>query len=212
MNDATSSRTRFSLLKALRVLVPPRRLSNGEAERIAELQANRFRELLGLQQPELPEEVISELPRIVVTREYDLPVSGLAQWHNGRWLIVLNGYEQPARQRFSLAHELFHIINHTTRAWMHPEVPGQPGVTRAEHLADYFAGCLLMPKRHVKRLFGEGRGVEQLADDFSVSPLAIRVRMSQLGLVEPFRRCPQATTRHGRTYRRRFPLLVGAPA
>ena len=112
MNYTTSSNAAgSSLLATLRALVPPRPLSYSEAERIAELQASRFRELHGLTQPELPEEAISDLPRFHVTREYDLPVSGLAQWSNGRWLIAINGHEQPARQRFSLAHELFHVIN-----------------------------------------------------------------------------------------------------
>ncbi len=190
MNNTTSPKFGgISLLKTLRALVPPRPLSYREAERIAELQASRFRELLGVTQAELPEVAISDLPRLHVTREYDLPVSGLAQWSNGRWLVALNGNEPPARRRFSLAHELFHIINHTTGAQMHPDLPSQPGILKAERLADYFAGCLLMPKRHVKRLSGEGRGLELLADEFSVSPRAMQVRLSQLGLVEPVPRC-----------------------
>ena len=216
MNYTTSSNSGgISLLATLRALVPPRPLSYREAERIAELQASRFRELLGLIQAELPEEAISDLPRLHVTREYDLPVSGLAQWSNGRWLVALNGNEPPARQHFSLAHELFHIINHTTGAQMHPDLPSQPGTLRAERLADYFAGCLLMPKRHVKRLSGEGRDLEQLADEFSVSPRAMQVRLSQLGLVEAVPRCVPPSVRwpnQGRVYRRSLPEPVGAAA
>src|SRR5579863_8884891 len=112
--STSSSAYAVSLLAALRALVPTRPLTNREAERIAELQANRFRELLGIREPTLPDEAIASLPRIVISYEFDLPVSGLAQWADGRWLIALNGQEPEVRQRFSLAHELFHVINHTT--------------------------------------------------------------------------------------------------
>src|SRR5579883_2236232 len=198
---ASSSSYAVSLLAALRALVPTRPLTNREAERIAELQANRFREILGLREPTLPEAAIANLPRIAVSYEFDLPVSGLAQWSNGRWLIAINGQEPEVRQRFSLAHELFHVINHTTGQWLDPDSPAQACSPRAERLADYFAACLLMPKRHVKRLFFSGGKPDYLAAVFEVSPLAMRVRLSQLGLVETAPRClpkPTPLPRSGR--------------
>lgn len=204
-----------SVLAALRALVPRRALTNREAERIAELQANRFRELLGLREPSLPEEAITSLPRIAVSYDFDLPVSGLAQWSNGRWLIAINGQEPEVRQRFSLAHELFHIVNHTTQQWLHPDGPTQTGSVRAERLADFFAACLLMPKRQVKRMFYDGGKPEYLAAVFEVSPLAMQVRLSQLGLVEVAPRClpmPTSLLRSGRIYHRGLPQPANVAA
>lgn len=203
--STSPSRYPVSLLAALRGLVPKRPLTTREAERIAELQANRFRELLGIREPNLPEKAIASLPRIMVSYDFDLPVSGLAQRSNGRWLIALNGQEPEVRQRFSLAHELFHVINYTTERWMGA---GQSEADRAaaiERLAEYFAACLLMPKRHVKRLFYAGSTPAYLAALFEVSPRAMRIRLEELGLVETAPRCqpvPIRAPRTGRVYHR----------
>jgi Zn-dependent peptidase ImmA (M78 family) len=191
-----------SLMAQLRAIVPQRPLRWLEAERLTELQANRFRELLGIDTPELPDEAITELPRLLVTSDGDLPVSASAHWSNGRWIITLNALEHPLRQRFSAAHELHHIICYPLAAWMFPGEPGLPSAVKAERLADYFAGALLMPKRHVKRLWGEGhRAARELAAYFVVSPRAMQFRLDQLGLSEPRRRC-QPDARQGRHYNR----------
>ncbi len=173
----------------LRGLVPRRRLTYAEARQRLELQANRFRELMGHSEAELPEVVIATLPRLLITREFDLPASGVSQWHNGRWIVALNANEPAVRQHFSLGHELFHIINHTTKQWLHPGSARISAYDLGEHLADYFAGCLLMPKRHVKSLHGYGLKPQELAEAFDVSLRAMTVRLDQLGISEPLPRC-----------------------
>jgi Zn-dependent peptidase ImmA (M78 family) len=201
-----------SVLAQLRALVPQRPLQLGEAERIAELQANRFRELLQIEQPNLPDEAITELPRIVVTSEYDLPVSGSAHWSNGRWIIAVNASEYPPRQRFSAAHELHHIVCHPLRGFMYADEPRLPGSVKAERLADYFAGALLMPKRHLKRLWGQGiQAPTALADHFHVSPKAAQFRIDQVGLTDR-RRCAPDVTPRGRTYYRVGPQPTAGAA
>jgi len=178
------------LLKRLRSLVPERLLTMPEALCLAELQANRFRELLEIDETCLVTEALTDLPRVLVTSELDLPVSGSTHWSNGRWIVAINGLEHPLRQRFSLAHELKHVIDHTTRHYLYREEPGQPSQVKAERAADYFAGCLLMPKRHVKRLYGQHPGnVAWLAEAFGVTPRAMNFRLDQLGLNQPRPRC-----------------------
>lgn len=193
-NKESGGETRgISLLATLRGLVPQRALRYAEAERIAELQANRFRELLGNAEPKLETACIAGLPRIVVRRSFNLPVSGLTHWHNGQWLIAINAQEPIGRQRFSLGHEFKHVLDHTTRQWLCPPELGMSTETKSERLADYFAGCLLMPKRHVKKLFGERVSIENLAAAFGVTKRAMQVRLSQLGLTEPTPRCLRPT-------------------
>lgn len=187
-----------NLIRHLRSLVPSRRLSYQEATRIAELQANVLREALGLHDAELPDRAIRDLPRISVRRRRGLPVSGLTHWHNGRWLIVINADEPEARQRFSLAHELKHIIDHTTKDRTCWDEPGWSARRKAESLANHFAACLLMPKRHVLSTWGRQPNLQALADTFAVSLPAARVRASFLGLLDPIERCttPKATWSH----------------
>jgi predicted transcriptional regulator len=204
-----------SVVGQLRAIIPNRRLHFSEALRLAELQANRFRELLGHTEPELPEDAIARLPRLIVTREADLPVSGMAQWHNGRWIVALNTHEPEVRQRFSLAHELFHIINHTTKEWLQPGDGYLSAHDSGEKLADYFAGCLLMPKRYVKSLSGHGFTATQLANTFGVSVRAVQVRLAQLGVTEPLPRCVRPVNSYRRVvkpYQRQRPLVRGAVA
>ena len=104
----------ISTLALLRGLVPNRRLTFGEAYRIAELQANRLRQHHQIDGPRLPSEIIEQLPHIAVEYDADMPVSGSAIWNGSRWVITLNAGESPQRNRFSLCHELKHIIDHTT--------------------------------------------------------------------------------------------------
>lgn len=185
-----------SLLYELRRLMPKRSLRKYEALRIAELQANRLLEIAHLDEPGTPSELVSGLPYIEVAYRADLPVSGSAQWFKPRWLVLLNAAEPMVRQRFSLMHEFKHILDHDTANYDHLSSGDVEARHRNELVADYFAACVLMPKRLVKRLWGQRvQHPRQLAAAFGVSDVAMRYRLQQLGLTEPYGRC----TRHQST-------------
>jgi Zn-dependent peptidase ImmA (M78 family) len=136
----------------------------------------------------VPEKAIATLPRIQVVRSTKaIPISGSAQWAKGVWHIILNGSEAQARQRFSLAHELKHIIDNPFVHVLYPATLGMTSHDRAEQTCDYFAACLLMPKVWVRRAWATDRVQElpRLARRFQVSQSAMRVRLLQLGLIEP---------------------------
>lgn len=193
-----------SLLSVLRQLTPVRDLTFTEALRIAELQASRFRELLALSDDALPEDALTGLPRIRVVRRR-LPTSGLSYWDGQCWVIGLNIREPEARQRFTLCHEYKHVVDHGRTDRLYRGYRQTSPSEQAEQAADYFAGCLLMPKRLVKRAWGHGvQTPGRLADLFEVSPRAIEVRLAQLGLTEPAARCSRSVpTRGGGRYYRR---------
>lgn len=168
------------VIAILRSLVPRRLLSTAEAQRITELQANRLLELAGLPQAPIPNELVTELPRVAVRLDPDLPVSGSAQWIGGRWLLSINASEPWTRQRFSLLHELKHVLDH-------PRVNEiYAGEEQAEFLADYFAACVLMPRSYVKRAWGDGvQNLAALSNHFGVSERAMALRLQHLGLRSP---------------------------
>lgn len=148
----------------------------------------------------VPDEIITELPRIRVERERGLPVSGAAHWNGRCWVITVSADEHPLRQRFSLAHEFKHVLDHTTEHFFYIDRPTVTAHEQAERVADYFAACLLMPKRVVKRLWGEQhQDVGHLADMLRVSPAALQYRLDQLGLTERRARCD--SSRHLATRR-----------
>jgi Zn-dependent peptidase ImmA (M78 family) len=202
-----------SVLALLRGLVPERRLTFNEARLIAELQANRLLEHYSIVTTAVPDEIITQLPRIKIERELGFPVSGSAHWNGRYWVITLSADEHRCRQRFSLMHEFKHVLDHTTKDFLYCDRPTISAHEHAERAADYFAACLLMPKRVVKRLWFEGpQSIERMAEKLRVSPAAIRYRLDQLGLTEQPVRClpiRQSVTRRHRGIAGLSPALAG---
>jgi len=174
----------------LRDIVPLRPLRFSEALRISEIQAARFLKMSNISGPAVPSEIISELPRIRVDHLSPFPTSGASHWYHGQWLVVINGSEPATRQRFSLAHEFKHIVDHRFVDLIYSGIPAKDRAARIEQVCDYFAGCLLMPRPWVKRLYYSGvRDPAELARHFEVSQPAMNVRLNQIGLAEPTPRC-----------------------
>jgi Zn-dependent peptidase ImmA (M78 family) len=181
-----------SIITQLRDLVPIRPLTTIEALRVAELQASRFHEVIGLTEPPFPDAAITGLPRVQVERLMGAPMAGAAQWSLGRWLIVLNGSDPATRQRFSLAHEFKHLLDNPFIDVLYPATHYLTSHDRAEHICDFFAGCLLMPRAGLKRAWTRQPDPRRLAEQFDVSPQAMRVRLTQVGLLDRTPRCALA--------------------
>ena len=180
-----------SAVVALRRVMPDRPLRLAEAYVLAERQATRLLEVAHLQHAPVPDSVVSRLPRVRVERRMDLTRSGMTEWFEGAWRITINAAEPPFRQRFTLAHELKHVLDHPFLPRAYGSIPGTEPGELAERICDYFAACLLMPRMWVKRAYCDQgiQSVSMLARIFAVSPTAMRVRLLQLGLIEPVSRC-----------------------
>ena len=88
--------------------------------------------------------------------------------------------------------EFKHILDHTTKQFLYYDRSFQSAEQQAERVADYFAACLLMPKRIVKSLWFQGpQQTEHLVERLQVSPAAVRYRLDQLGLTERRTRCAE---------------------
>lgn len=179
-----------SVLAELRSLIPKRPLTFSEGNRLAALQAERLLRLSDVHHPAVPEQIICDLPRISVEREYPFKVSGVTTWAEGVWMIALNAGEPETRQRFSLAHEFKHVLDAPFKAFLYPTQLGFTGEERYEAVADTFAANLLMPKTWIKKAWYDGvQDVRQLARMFDVSAEAMRIRLRTLGLLAPVPRC-----------------------
>ena len=178
------------VIAQLRDIVPIRPLTRTEAHYIAERQAMLLLKLLGITDGPVDERAIIELPRMEVVRRSPWPSSGATQWINGRWVVILNGSEPAVRQRFSLSHELKHIIDHRFVTIIYDRIPADQRHAFIESTCDYFAGCLLMPRPWVKRAWTtQTQRLDLLARRFHVSQAAMATRLSQIGLTEPTPRC-----------------------
>lgn len=175
-----------SVLGQVRDLAPHRALTPGESRHVIERQATRLLKLAGIAGPPVPiEELLSGLPRLEIKRYPGLPSSGRAQWSTGRWVLLVDADEPKVRQRFSLCHELGHVIYHPMAATVLTELPKATADERLEQSCEYFAACLLMPRLWIKRAYYDDgiQDVPSLARLFNVSWVAMRVRLEQLGLV-----------------------------
>lgn len=184
-----------SVLATLRALIPGRALTFNETLRITELQANRLLELHDINDGPIPDHLVASLPRIQVRYRRRLPISGASHWDTARrcWVITLNADEPHVRQRFTLMHEYAHVISHGYAEQLFTGTARATPTEQAERAADYFAGCLLMPKRLFKRAFGaSSQRPADLAAIFDVSERAVTVRLAQLGLNDPVARCASA--------------------
>jgi Zn-dependent peptidase ImmA (M78 family) len=188
MHQQTQQRQTRSVLRSLRAVIPTRdrdHVTFAEALRIAELQANKLLNLSRLSEPPVPSEVIMTLPKVTV--EYIRTIaSGASFWNKRRrtWVIQVSRSDSSCRCRFTLAHEYKHIIDHGRCHLLYQGTRRTTAETQAERAADYFAGCLLVPRRLLTRAWRNGvHKTSDLAGLFHVSEQAIGVRLRQTGLV-----------------------------
>ncbi|MER5220818.1 helix-turn-helix domain-containing protein [Streptomyces flaveus] len=131
---------------------------------------------------------------VAVTR---LPegVDGLTWQTNAFRLILVGPTETWTRQRFTLAHELGHILARDAQDLV-VESHVAPGRQKdlTEVRANVFASNLLMPAPEVRHQFRQladqhskltDEAFAKLVVAFKVSPSALAARLSQLGLIDP---------------------------
>jgi len=201
---------RPDVISRLRDVMPERPVGFHEALRLAEQQAWLLLELTETAHPAVPERIISALPRIEVRRLAPFPTSGASHWSKGKWRVAINATEPATRQRFSLAHEFKHIIDHRDADLVYAAFPSRERDQMVERVCDYFAGCLLMPRAWVMAAHASGtRHPMDLAQVFGVSPTAMGVRLNQIGLTRPGPRC--GSNRHGPTVTRPSSMPRAAP-
>ncbi len=115
----------------------------------------------------------------------DNDLSGMAHIRDGVVIVGVNLLHAPNRQRFTLAHELGHVVLH--RAILEDNVhvdrvllrdrDSSAGLYREEIEANAFASELLMPTEFLDAILG-GRQVV-LDDDEEISTLAKKFRVSE---------------------------------
>lgn len=152
----------------------------------AERAADALRELwsLGIDPIPIMAELLEDKGVKVIALDLPIAVSGSKAFvtRSGRGdvpVIVVNQHHNGERQRFTLAHELAHLVLRFS------------GLSEAdqEKAADRFAGAFLMAKDMVLRLLGQHRTsislgeLAELKKLFKVSVASLVVRCSQLGVL-----------------------------
>jgi Zn-dependent peptidase ImmA (M78 family) len=178
------------LLSHVRQLAPKRALTFSESLTVAQHQAGRLRELLDIRAAAMPLDWVPDIPKLTVqvVPAYKLgeETSGLTTRQDGRYFIAINKNKSRAHRRFTLCHELKHLIDYPYARILHAGLGhGDPESQeyRIERIADHFAAHLLMPTTLMKRAWGRGlQDPRMLSQVFEVSQEAMRIRLDNLGL------------------------------
>lgn len=208
-----------NVITKVRELIPQRTVTQGEALILAERQAALLVQLLGIQTVPVDVFKISELPgiEIRVKPRHEMPaIAELSQTsevggvthlrRDGGWVLTINREDTVGRRRFSLAHEVKHVLDHPVAERVYASLGyGNPEyrARQIERICDHFAACFLMPRTALQRAWNAGiQDLEALAGQFNVSLAAMRIRLEYLGLTtepdrpvsEYFRRTRRRTT------------------
>lgn len=110
--------------------------------------------------------------------------------------IVINSNEEKSihvnedqiyqRQRFTIAHEIGHIVLHHDMEANYEMVDYRTSggeFSQKEFEANSFAAALLMPKEKVTQVWNDLRDVDDVADVFQVSKRAASIRLMNLELI-----------------------------
>lgn len=190
----TTDRPRFNIRKKL-------------VREVVEELHDQLREQGAFKAP-IPVEKIAKAMNVKVTyvdtEDPDLSGFFYRDPHTGKAVIGINASHYRTRQRFTLAHELGHLMIHSFED-LHYDRKGSGGIrnrdalsstgeNREEMEANLFAAELLMPEELIfdkleetqtDDIFGKNIDsvVRTMAKEFQVSSQALNIRMNQLGIV-----------------------------
>lgn len=135
---------------------------------------------------------------LVFSEDLEDEVSGAILFKDDSYTVLINSNKPEVRQYFTIAHELGHFFLHQdaikqTQGIVDGErsLDGHKVLYRrddqtAEQLeieANNFAASLIMPEKLVRQVWEVSNGVEDAAQLFHVSVVAMSIRLARLGLV-----------------------------
>jgi Zn-dependent peptidase ImmA (M78 family) len=152
---------------------------------------------LNITKPPVPvEKIAKHLGAQVRFSPLDDEISGMIHVRDRKPIIGINSLHHPNRQRFTIAHELGHLVLHRSLVTSHVHVDkdfpvlmrdskASSGSDKIEIEANQFAAELLMPRSLLKEMLADKtfdvddeKLIETLAQRFKVSKQAMGHRIS----------------------------------
>jgi Zn-dependent peptidase ImmA (M78 family) len=144
---------------------------------MAEDDADQVLATLGVYSPPVPVKIIGDIFKgvtfdiVAFSDEY----IGFSFPKYGVWHILIKDSLPLTAKRFTAFHELYHMLH------------SKPGYCRSttegsfeESKANYFASCILMPARWVRKYWEQTYSVNSLAEIFNVSTAVTEIRLKGL--------------------------------
>ena len=160
----------------------------GRVFELVEMLARKYLKRGRVHHPPVPTELVllTDEQHTIETRLLPLKAYHGAIWRlREGWVIQLKDDDAADLNRFTLFHEVFHILAHC-RATPATPVFRKRGARRGsfnELLADYFAMCILMPREWTKKKWAEVKDLDRMVQIFDVPKSAVAIRLKYLGLI-----------------------------
>ncbi|MFA7284847.1 MAG: ImmA/IrrE family metallo-endopeptidase [Candidatus Absconditabacterales bacterium] len=164
----------------------------------AELKALELLKEAAVEFPSLAmKEIIAQFNNVEVYQvdmtDINQELSGVVQEKDGKYYVYVNAKDSDGRKRFTIAHELGHIVlGHVPTGgilkdnlkFRDPTHNYTDEEKKQEVEANDFAANLLMPSEAVQKNFSLFDTISELAKFFNVSEQAMRFRLDNLGLTQ----------------------------
>jgi Zn-dependent peptidase ImmA (M78 family) len=165
----------------------------------AEKRAEELLDKMGVEQLPVPVvKIARDLGADVQYEAFDGEVSGMLYREQEGALIGVNSTHGGTRQRFTVAHEIAHLLLHKgVYIDRLVRINWRDGTSDPQEVqANGFAAELLMPRRlmapEIERVVSRSpqitpdRLIQELASRFKVSASAMRFRLTNLGVLGPY--------------------------
>ncbi len=142
-----------------------------------EHEADDILSIAGIYGPPVPIEVINKILKgtTIDICAFSDEALGFSSCDNGVWRILIHPDQPVTARRFTACHEFYHMLKGKTGFCRNTEEG-----SFEERKANYFAACLLMPARWVRKYWERCDDISRLASIFDVSHSAMMWRLKGL--------------------------------
>jgi hypothetical protein len=149
----------------------PECVSNGRIFTLVRKLAQYYAEKLGIMEIPVQTEITNHIcfDQPIEIRLVPLKSAHGAVWRlRDGWVIHLNSKDSSARRRFTLYHEIFHILAHCNATPVFKKASSQKQGSFNELLADHFSAVMIMPEEIVQKKWPEVNDISKMAAVFDV--------------------------------------------
>ncbi len=160
--------------------------SSGRIFQLVRRLAQRYVKEAGIDRPPVPNSLITHAESGVPIEVRQVPLKAYrgAVWRlSNSWVVQLNSNDSTARQRFTLFHEIFHILAHSKATPVFKKAGCDLEGSFNEMLADHFAAACLLPDKLLKKMWSKIKDVNKMAALFDAPRTVMWLALRVMGLI-----------------------------
>lgn len=149
--------------------------------------ANKLLEMFGQQNTDFVDvvSIAQNLGYNIISTSFDKDISGMVVCNDKEKSIYINKDDYSRRKRFTIAHEIGHILlHHIDNDEYFVDYRNKSTYDAKEFEADNFAAALLMPREISIANWQKTQDIDDFANLMQVSKAAAAIRLMNLGLIQ----------------------------